>query len=219
MRSDDPAQWQLTPTEAVALQRHLASRVLTDDRVGTIRRVAGIDAGFPSRGKLTRVAVVVMSFPELEVLEDVVVERPTRFPYIPGLLSFREVPVMLDALARLAVEPDIVLCDGHGLAHPRRIGSACHLGLAAGIPTVGVAKSCLVGRFDDPGERRGDWSPLEHRRECIGAVLRTRAKVRPVFVSSGHCVSLTSAVDLVLDCAPRFRLPEPIRAADKLASS
>ena len=141
MRSDDPAQWRLTPTEAVALQRHLASRVLTDDRVGTIRRVAGIDAGFPSRGKLTRVAVVVMSFPELEVLEDVVVERPTLFPYIPGLLSFREVPVMLDALARLAVEPDIVLCDGHGLAHPRRIGSACHLGLAAGIPTVGVAKS------------------------------------------------------------------------------
>ena len=219
MRSDDPRQWQLSPKEAVALQRHLAPRVLTDDRFGTIRRVAGIDAGFPSSGMLTRVAVVVMSFPELEVLEDVVIERSTRFPYVPGLLSFREVPVMLDALSRLAVEPDIVLCDGHGLAHPRRIGSACHLGLAAGIPTVGVAKSCLVGCFDDPGERRGDWSPLEHRAECIGAVLRTRSKVRPVFVSSGHRVSLTSAIDLVLDCAPRFRLPEPIRAADKLASS
>lgn len=125
---------------------------------------------------------------------------------------------MLEALGRLAREPDVVLCDGHGRAHPRRFGSACHLGVASGLPTIGVGKSRLCGTHDEPGEERGEHVPLVHDGEVIGAVVRTRRRVSPVFVSVGHGVSLGSAVHLVLDCAPRFRLPQPIRAADKLAS-
>ena len=219
MRVPDATQWDVTPKEAVALQRELAAHVVTEDRITTIRRIAGVDAGFPAGGKITRVAVVVVSFPGLETLEEVVVEQPTRFPYIPGLLSFREVPVMLDGLARLELTPDVILCDGHGIAHPRRFGSASHLGIASGIPTVGVGKPCLVGVYEEPPAERGEWTPLEHKEQRIGAVVRTRSKVKPVFVSTGHDVGLGSAIDLVLDCAPRFRLPVPIRAADKLASS
>ena len=219
MRDLDAARWDLTPKEAVALQRQLAARVERDDHITTVRRIAGVDAGFPSGGKITRVALVVMSFPGLERLEEVIVEQPTRFSYIPGLLSFREVPVMLDGLARLKLTPDVILCDGHGIAHPRRFGSASHLGLASGIPTVGVGKPCLVGDYEEPPAERGEWTPLAHKDERIGAVVRTRSKVKPVFVSTGHSVGLASAIDLVFDCAPRFRVPEPIRAADKLASS
>lgn len=215
----EPVQWNLTPREAARLQRELAGRVLAEDRFGAVRRIAGIDAGFPDDGQTTRVAVVVMSYPGLEHLEEVVVEEPTQFPYVPGLLSFREVPVMLQAIARLSRPPDIILCDGHGRAHPRRFGSASHLGLLSGIASVGVGKSRLCGTFNEPADERGAWSPLEHNGDRIGAVVRTRRKVSPVFVSIGHAVSLASAVDLVVDCAPRFRLPEPIRAADKLASA
>lgn len=214
----DPARWNLAPREAARLQRELADQVVAEDRFAAPRRVAGIDAGFPGEGQVTRVAVVVMSFPALEVVEQVVVESPTRFPYVPGLLSFREVPVMLEALARLARVPDIILVDGHGRAHPRRFGSACHLGVVSGIPTVGVGKSRLCGTFEEPDLERGAWTPLVHNDETVGAVVRTRRKVSPVFVSIGHGVSQRSAIDLVLDCAPRFRLPEPIRAADRLAS-
>jgi deoxyribonuclease V len=201
--------WDLTPREAAQRQRELAGQVLEVDRFSAIRRIAGIDAGFPDDGAVTRVA---------EVVEAVVVEAPTRFPYVPGLLSFREVPVMLEALERLARAPDIVLVDGHGRAHPRRFGSACHLGVLCGIPSVGVGKSRLCGSHDEPDLERGAWTSLVHNDEAIGAVVRTRRKVSPVYVSVGHGVSLPSAIDLVLDCAPRFRLPEPIRAADKLAS-
>lgn len=213
----DPAHFGVTPREAVALQRELADRVVTEDRFGAIRRVAGIDASFPDDGATTRVAVVVMSYPGLETLDQVVISRPTRFPYVPGLLSFREVPAMIEALERLPREPDVVLCDGQGRAHPRRFGSACHLGLLTGLPAVGVAKSRLCGAFAAPGEERGEWSPLEDKGERIGAVVRTRRRVNPVFVSTGHAISLDSAIDLVIDCAPRFRLPQPIRAADRLA--
>ncbi|MGE0485714.1 MAG: deoxyribonuclease V [Gammaproteobacteria bacterium] len=210
--------WDLTPREAAQRQRELAGEVIEADRFSAIRRIAGIDAGFPDDGQVTRVAVVVMSYPALEVVEEVVVEAPTRFPYVPGLLSFREVPVMLEALAHLARAPDILLVDGHGRAHPRRFGSACHLGVLCGIPSVGVGKSRLCGSHHDPDVERGAWTSLVHNEEAVGAVVRTRRKVSPVFVSVGHGVSLASAIDLVLDCAPRFRLPEPIRAADKLAS-
>jgi deoxyribonuclease V len=215
----DPADWELTPRQAAARQRELASQIVTEDRFSAVRRIAGIDAGFPQSGQLTRVAVVVMSYPGLEVLEEVVIERPTRFPYVPGLLSFREVPVMLEALANLERKPDIILCDGHGRAHPRRFGSASHLGLFSGIPTVGVGKSRLYGSFEAPSEERGHSTSLFVRDEVIGAAVRTRRRVSPVFVSTGHGVSIISAIDLVLDCAPRFRVPEPIRAADKLAGA
>ncbi|MEQ8660487.1 MAG: deoxyribonuclease V, partial [Gammaproteobacteria bacterium] len=205
------ADWDLTPREAAQRQRELAAQVLTVDRFDAIRRIAGIDAAFPDDGEVTRVAVVVMSYPGLEQIDAVVIEQPTSFPYVPGLLSFREVPAMLSALARLTRSPDVILCDGHGRAHPRRFGSACHLGLLSGIPTIGVGKSRLCGSYEEPELERGAYTPLLHNDETIGAVVRTRRKVSPVFVSCGHGVSLASAIDLVLDCAPRFRLPEPIR--------
>ena len=219
MLETEEARWDLTPREAAQHQRELAARVVVEDRFAGIRRVAGIDAGFPDEGQTTRVAVCVLSYPALEIVEEIVIERPTTFPYVPGLLSFREVPVMLEALQGLSRVPDIILCDGHGRAHPRRFGSASHLGVLSGIATVGVGKSRLCGSFAEPPEERGSWTPLQHGTETIGAVVRTRRKVSPVIVSVGHAISLQSAIDLVLDCAPRFRLPEPIRAADKLASA
>lgn len=212
-------RWDVTPTEAVALQRRYASRVVHADDFAPPRRVAGVDVGFPDGGTVTRAAVSVLAFPSLEPLEDAVVELPTRFPYVPGLLSFREVPAMLEALEALACTPDVILCDGHGLAHPRAFGSACHLGLATGCATIGVGKSRLFGEHREPGRRRGNRARLTAGGKVIGSVLRTRTDVRPVYVSTGHRVTLDTAVRLVLACAPRFRLPEPIRAADRLASS
>jgi deoxyribonuclease V len=147
-----------------------------------------------------------------------VARLPTRFPYVPGLLSFRELPVVLDALARLAVIPDVILCDGQGRAHPRRFGIACHLGVLLDLPTVGVGKTRLVGRHAEPGPDKGDWAPLLDDGEVIGAVLRTRAGVKPLYISVGHRISLDSAITLTLACLTRYRLPETTRAAHRLAS-
>jgi len=151
------------------------------------------------------------------VRAEAVVEQPVDFPYVPGMLSFREVPSALAALQRLAVRPDLVLCDGQGLAHPRRFGLACHLGLLADLPTIGVAKSKLIGDYDEPGDERGAHSPLRHKDEVIGVVLRTRARVSPLYVSIGYRVSLDTAIEFVLACAPRYRLPETTRLADRLS--
>lgn len=210
--------WVLSPAEAVALQRELAPRVVLEDRLGTVRRVAGIDVGFEDGGAVTRAAVAVLDFPSLAVVETAVARRPTTFPYVPGLLSFREAPAALEALGRLATPPDLILYDGQGLAHPRRFGIACHVGLLSAIPCIGVAKTRLTGRFVDPGAERGQWSPLEDRGEVIGAVLRTRAGVAPLFVSTGWGVSLATAIHWVLACAPKYRLPETTRQAHRLAS-
>lgn len=158
-----------------------------------------------------------MSYPGLERLDEAVAEQPTGLPYMPGLLSFRELPAILAALQRLSSLPDLVLCDGQGIAHPRRFGVACHLGVETGLTTIGVGKTRLCGHAQPPGLERGQSTPLFHRGEVIGRLLRTRQNVRPVFVSSGHRISLDSATRLVLACAPRYRLPEPIRAADRLA--
>lgn len=210
--------WDLTPAEAIALQRELAPQVVREDCLGVVRRVAGIDVGFEAAGAVTRAAVVVLDFPSLGVVEQAVARRPTTFPYVPGLLSFREAPAVLAAIEGLSGPPDLILYDGQGLAHPRRFGIACHLGLLTGIPSIGVAKSRLVGRFEPPGPERGAWSPLEDRGEVIGAVLRTRAGVAPLFVSIGWGVSLATAIHWVLACAPRYRLPETTRQAHRLAS-
>ncbi len=140
-----------------------------------------------------------------------------RFPYVPGYLSFREIPAVLAVLERLTVRPDVILCDGQGIAHPRRCGLASHLGVVSGLPTIGVAKSRLVGDHDEPGLNRGDWVPLMDKGEIIGAVLRTRTGVKPIYVSIGHRVGLETAIRLVLACTPRFRLPETTRAADRLS--
>lgn len=213
-------EWNLAPRDAVALQRQLAERVERQDRIESVRHIAGVDIGFEQGGEITRAAVVVLAWPSLEVVEQLVHREPTRMPYIPGLLSFRELPAALGAFARLEHEVQLVMADGHGVAHPRRLGVASHLGLWLDLPTIGVAKSRLTGRHDEPGPQRGDWTLLEDPRadEVIGAVLRTRPRVKPVFVSPGHRLSLATALDWVIACLGRTKLPEPTRLADRLAS-
>lgn len=210
--------WNPSPTEATAIQQRLRDRVIAEDTLGSVRSVAGIDVGFEGGGKVARAAVVVLSFPGLEVLEQILARRTSSFPYIPGLLSFREIPAVLDAFDRLRLSPDLILCDGQGLAHPRRFGLACHLGVLTDLPTIGVAKTRLVGTYTEPGLKRGAWAPLWDDGSAIGAVLRTRTHVKPLFVSIGHRVGLDTAIGYVLACSPRFRLPETTRRAHRLAS-
>lgn len=213
-----PHPWDLTPKHAIALQNELRTRVVAWDAFPTIERVAGVDVGYESNGQITRAAVAVLSFPDLAVIEHAIARRETRFPYVPGLLSFREAPAVLEALTKLSSQPDVLLCDGQGLAHPRRFGLACHLGVVTGLSSVGVAKKRLVGDHKAPPEARGTWTELRERGEVIGAVLRTRPGVKPVFVSVGHRISLKSAVQLVMACLTRYRLPETTRLAHRLAS-
>ena len=174
--------------------------------------------GFEADGTISRAAVAVLSFPSLQLQESAIARRPTTFPYVPGFLSFREIPAVLDALEKISTVPDLILCDGQGIAHPRRFGIACHLGLIVDIPTIGVAKSLLIGNHQEVSEERGSWQPLVNRGETIGAVLRTRVKTKPLYISSGHRVSLSTAIEYVLRCTPKYRLPETTRIADKLAS-
>jgi deoxyribonuclease V len=210
--------WDLSPAQARVLQTRLAGRVEREDRVETPRRVAGVDVGFEDGGRITRAAVCVLELPALAVCDTALARLPSSFPYIPWLLSFREVPAILAALERLSIRPDVLMCDGQGIAHPRRFGIACHLGVLLDLPSIGVAKSILTGQADAPGPARGDWSPLVDRGEVVGAALRTRAGVKPVYVSVGHRVCLASALALVMACTTSYRLPEPTRQADRLAS-
>jgi len=214
-----PHAWNVSPAEAIALQQRLRNEVIAGDELGEVRRVAGVDVGFEEQGRITRAAVVVLSFPELVMQEQVIARRPTEFPYVPGLLSFREVPAVLEALALLPYLPDLVLCDGQGIAHPRRLGIASHLGVLSGLPTIGVAKSRLVGVHPPLAEEKGASVELYDRGEIVGKVLRTRDHIRPLYVSLGHRVSLETAVEYVMRCVTRYRLPEPTRQADKLASA
>ncbi|WP_018232943.1 deoxyribonuclease V [Thioalkalivibrio thiocyanodenitrificans] len=210
--------WNLSPADARQLQGRLAACVVREDRPGTTHRVAGVDVGFESGGRVTRAVVSVMSWPDLAPVEDVLARRATTFPYVPGLLSFRELPAVLDALEQLSALPDLLLCDGQGIAHPRRLGIAAHLGVLTDLPAIGVGKSRLIGVHEQVPAHRGAWRELRDGDEVIGAVLRTRARVKPVYVSVGHRISLATAIDVVLQAAPRYRLPEPIRRADRLAS-
>lgn len=188
------------------------------DRFSSLHRVAGIDVGFEDEGRVSRAAAVVLELPNLILLDQAIARRPTVFPYIPGLLSFREIPVVLDALDRLRQAPDILICDGQGIAHPRRFGLACHLGLLCDLPSIGVAKSRLIGTYIEPGRDRGAWSHLLVSGECVGAVVRTRSDVKPLFVSIGHRIGLTTAISTLLGCTTRYRLPETTRLAHRLAS-
>jgi deoxyribonuclease V len=212
--------WSLTVDEAIKIQEKLKDEVITEDKFKEpVQYVAGVDMGFEADGTISRAAVAVLSFPDLQLQETSLARRPTTFPYIPGFLSFREIPAVLDALEKIKTIPDIILCDGQGIAHPRRFGIACHLGLIVDMPTIGVAKSLLVGKHEEIPDTRGSWQPLIHRGETIGAVLRTRVGVKPIYVSSGHKVSLPTAIDYVLRCTTKYRLPETTRIADKLASN
>jgi deoxyribonuclease V len=209
--------WPRSAKQAMALQAELAPGVERADRLGPVRLVAGADVGFEESGTVTRAAVVVLSLPGLEVKDRAVARRRTRFPYVPGLLTFREAPAVIAAMKKLRVAPDLLLFDGQGIAHPRRLGIASHLGLLLDLPTVGVAKSRLIGEHTELGPEKGDWAPLIDRAETVGAVLRTRPRVKPVYVSIGHRVSLTSAIRFVLACTTRYRLPETTRWADRLS--
>lgn len=211
--------WNLSIEEAKQLQRQLARQVIVEDQFGPVHTVAGTDVGFEDNGKTTRAAIAVLSFPDLQLVDYAIQRRPTTFPYIPGYLSFRECPALLAALEQLTTTPDVLLCDGQGLAHPRRFGIACHLGVLTGIPSIGVAKSRLTGTHVEVGNNKGDWQPLLAQDTTIGAVLRSRSGVKPIYVSTGHRVSLASAIDLTLACTPRYRLPETTRWADGLASA
>jgi deoxyribonuclease V len=206
----------LSPLEASALQSELAKQVVREMQSGDVATVAGIDVGI--HVGVSRAAVVVLDYPGLETVEYAVATRPVTFPYIPGLLSFREGPVILDALKKLSAAPDLLIFDGQGVAHPRRLGIASHIGLLVDLPSIGCAKSRLCGKYEEPGFERGSHVPLMDKGETIGSVVRTRSGVKPVFVSVGHRLDLRTSVDYVLACCRGYRLPETTRRAHLMAS-
>ena len=214
-----PEPWPTDVAAAKVMQEALRNQVIREDALGAVNLVAGVDVGFEEGGRTTRAAVAVVEFPGLQPYAHAVSRMPTRFPYVPGYLSFRELPAVLKALNRLNCQPDLLLCDGQGLAHPRRFGLACHLGVLTDIPSIGVAKSRLIGTHETVPPEKGQWVPLLDKGETIGAVVRTRTNVTPLYVSIGHRVSLHTAIDYVLRCTTRFRLPETTRQAHRLASA
>jgi len=212
-------EWDdLKVQDARRIQESLQQRVRIKDAFGKLRRIAGVDVGFEANNTITRAAVAVLSFPGLELVEHAIARRETRFPYVPGYLSFREIPALVDALRQLAQAPDMLLCDGQGIAHPRRFGIACHLGVLTDLPAIGVAKSRLCGDYTEPGEEKGEASPLMDGDEQLGWVLRTRRRVKPLFVSPGHRIGHESCRRIVMQCLSRYRLPETTRQAHRLAS-
>jgi deoxyribonuclease V len=213
-----PPNWPTTLAEAKELQYQFSQQLINDDQISKVEFVAGVDVGFEKDPAVTRAAAVVLQFPSLQLVDYAIARRPTSMPYIPGYLSFRECPAILDALEQLHTLPDLILCDGQGLAHPRRFGIACHLGILTGIPSIGVAKSRLIGSHAEVPDKKGRHVPLLDNGVNIGAVLRTREKIKPLYISSGHKISLTTAIDYVMRCTTRYRLPETTRWADGLAS-
>jgi deoxyribonuclease V len=212
-----PAAWPATEAEAVAEQKRLRSAVSTSGKLSGVQLVAGLDVAYAKNSDQLAAAVVTLDAATLAVAEQQAVTGTARFPYVPGLLAFREIPAVADALGRLRALPDVLVCDGYGIAHPRRFGLASHLGVLTGTPSIGVAKTPFVGRYDEPARGRGAWTELSDGGEVVGRVLRTQADVKPVFVSVGHAVGLDEACDLVLRLSPRHRLPETTRLADHLA--
>ena len=207
----------LTIAEAIAMQKQLASQIIRQDDFGEVSLVAGVDVGFENE-TTARAAVAVLRLSDLSLQDYAVARLPVRFPYVPGLLSFRECPVIMQALAQLQVIPDLLLCDGMGIAHPRRLGIASHIGLLTGMPTIGVGKSLLTGRHGPVPEQKGAWTPLMDKGEEIGAMLRTREGVKPLIISLGHRISLPTAIEFVMACVTKYRLPETTRWADGIAS-
>jgi len=210
--------WDVSPKEAIAIQRELRERLATADDFSKIKTVAGVDVGFEENNSITRAAVVVLDFQTLKLSEYAIARRPTTFPYVPGLLSFREIPAVLDAMKKLKQRPDLLLCDGQGIAHPRRLGIAAHLGLLTDIPSIGVAKSRLIGTHAPVPADKGSFVPLMDKDEQIGIVLRTRTDVKPLYISVGHRIGLDTARKHVMACVTKYRLPETTRWAHRLAS-
>ncbi len=212
-------RWNLDPQEAIKVQRELASKVIREDRLGEVKVIAGIDISANDRTGLARAAIVALAYPSLEVLERIRHEEPLRFPYIPGLLSFREAPSILAGFQKLRHTPDLLMVDGQGIAHPRRIGIASHLGVLLDLPSIGCAKSILNGHLrGELGQEVGARVPLTADGETLGVALRSKTRTNPLIVSIGHRVSLETASDYVLKCCRGYRLPEPTRQAHNTAS-
>lgn len=211
--------WDLSPQAAISLQKQLAGQIrLNNSLPQVIQKVAGVDVSYRKRGGMFHAAVVVLDYPSMAVLESVTASGEVNFPYVPGLLSFRELPILLQAFAKLKTVPDVILADGQGIAHPRRLGLASHLGLWLDLPTIGCAKSRLVGEHDMPGLNKGDWEPLVDAGVEIGRVVRSKANVKPLYVSPGHKVDMQKAMEVVLRCGRGYRLPEPTRQAHLLCN-
>ncbi len=203
--------WDLNAKDAVALQKELASQIVVEKPTRKIETIAGADISFNKYSDVVSAAIIVLRLDTLETIAKSGVVTTAKFPYIPGLLSFREMPALIEAWEKLDIEPDAIVMDGHGLAHPRGMGIACHAGLVFDRPALGCGKSVLVGKFEPPAETRGSWSPMIYKERTIGAALRTKNRVSPVFVSPGHKMDLPTAIDLMLRCDGGYRLPEPTR--------
>lgn len=211
-------EWNLEPREAVSLQRQLAGSVLLKPIPASFEVLAAADIGYVAAVEKLAAAVVTFTWPDLVPIERVWGSYPITFPYIPGLLSFREIPPLLKVFEKLERPPDVVLCDGQGLAHPRRLGLACHLGLWLGVPTVGCAKKLLCGRHEALGRERGNCRPLVLEDGTVGFVFRSRDGVKPIYISPGHLADLETSLDIVRRCMGRYRIPEPLRQAHNLAT-
>lgn len=207
-------QWNLTPREAIALQNRLKDKIILKDSFKNIKTIAGADIAISKSG-MGCAGVIVFSFPEIEEIKRASHIGKVKFPYIPGLLSFREAPLLIKAFERLKMSPDIVMFDGQGIAHPRRMGLASHMGLLLDTPTIGCAKSRLIGEYEEPPRNAGSFMHLHDKEEIIGAVVRTRTGARPIFVSPGHKISLSTAIDITLKCTDGLRIPKPTRLADR----
>lgn len=211
--------WRVSPREAIRIQSRLRSQVELADRLPQVRRVAGADMAFDLNANRAVAGVVIYAFPQMEEIERLWGETEITFPYVPGLLSFREAPALLKVFARVKNAPDLIFCDGHGYAHPRRFGITCHLGLLLDTPTIGCAKSLLIGTHSRLAQTAGSWTPLRDGTEVIGAVLRTREAVNPIYVTQGHRVSLPTALKFVLGVLDGYRIPRPTRDADRFVAA
>lgn len=216
-RNSELHTWDLTPREAIALQKALRERIRTDLQIGTPAIVAGVDVAYKKASNESVATVVLLTFPSLELLQSATASMTTPFPYVPGLLSFRELPPILRAFGKIKEKVDLVFIDGHGQAHPRQMGIASHFGLWLKLPTIGIGKSRLCGTFQEPGHTRGSCSDLIYQEQVLGKVVRTRNGVRPIFVSIGYGLPLDECVRWTMAVTPKYRLPEPIRFADRLA--
>jgi len=210
--------WDLTPGEAIEVQQRLRNLVRLQPLAQPVNTIAGADISFNKFSETVYAGIVVLSLPDLRIIESTGVRSVAKFPYVPGLLSFRETPSLLEAWEKLETKPAVLMLDGQGIAHPRRFGIACHVGVLLDLPTIGCAKSILVGRYGELGLEAGSQSPLVDRGEQVGVALRTKSKVSPVYVSPGHLIDLDSAVNLVLRSTGKYRQPEPTRQAHLLVN-
>jgi deoxyribonuclease V len=210
--------FNLSFREAAELQKKLSAKISIPRKTKTIRTVCGVDVSYSLKTNLFFAGAVILSFPGMEILSSVTAKGTVSFPYVPGFLSFREIPVLRKCLLKLERKPDVIIVDGQGIAHPRKFGLAAHIGVIYNIPSIGCAKSLLIGEFNEPGIKKGSKSPLFYKGEQVGCALRTKDNVKPVFISAGNLISLKDAVKTALISAKRYRIPEPTRQAHMLVN-